>query len=258
MRRALLAFCALMVALVWQAPAAIFDQYIDHSSGGTLRLAQAHGTVWSGQGILMTSSRSPGVWQPQLPLEWTLDAPSIADRLLAWKVSSGGASVTTIGIGFDGVVASRVHLRGPASLFLERFKHNFARAGWRGDISIQSTRFQCAWNGHCAGRMELDWTNAASDLLPGQQLGTYRLVTDGIPGEKLRFQLRTLGGAVRIDGEGGWGVDGSVSFNGTTRGPPELLQRLPSIAGPWVRPTDEAGTWAIAISIGSESPRQQN
>lgn len=256
MKRLLFALGALALASLWQAPASIVDQCLDDVSGGTLRLAEATGTVWSGRALLLTAGKSPGVWQPQLPIEWTLDASSLVDRRLALRISSGGNAIATIGAGFDGIVANRVRLRGPASFFLERFKHNLSHAGWRGEMAMTSTRFECTWNGHCGGPMEVEWINASSDLLLNQPLGSYRLTTDGVAGGVLRFQLRTIDGTIRIDGGGDWAADGSFSFKGTIKGPPELMQRLPSIAGPWAQPSDEAGTWTIAIARGPLSSRK--
>lgn len=225
---------------------------LDRASAGTLRLAQAAGTLWSGRGVVMGLVSAPDAWRPWLPAEWTLDALSVPSGMPSWEISSGGLPVARLGVRLGGIVVSRLRLRGPARFFLERIPHNIGHAGWKGDIAIESPSFQCSWHVHCEGRLELHWTDAASELLPGQELGNYQLTIDGAPGGGLLFQLRTLDGHVRIDGGGRWTVGGVLAFNGTIKGSPELLQRLPSIAGPWVRPTKDSGTWIIAIEQGTQ------
>lgn len=254
MRQLVLAPGIFLVALLWQAPATLIDLLVDRASGGVLRVAEAKGSIWSGQGLMIRAAQRSGRWIPQMPVSWSLDVPRLLDGLLAWKISSGGAGIAIVGVGLRGIAASQVHLRGPTSMFVAPFPRSVALAGWRGDMDVQATKFECTWHGHCAGRMELQWNGASSDLLPGRMLGNYRLTTDGRPGDELRFQLKTAEGAVGLQGDGTWRADGSISFRGTIKGEPELLQRLPSIAGPWVQPTSDPGTWTLSIERGSTAP----
>jgi general secretion pathway protein N len=245
--RVLAAILAVVVALLWQAPATLIDAGLDRVSGGSLRLAQAGGTIWSGQGVVMGLASAPDAWGTWLPAEWTFDVLSVSTGVPAWEISSGGLPVARLGLGLRGIVVSRLKLRGPARYFLERIPHNIGHAGWKGDIAVETPRFQCSWHGHCEGHLEVHWTDATSDFLPGQRLGNYHLTMDGTPSGELNFQLRTLDGTIRVDGSGRWTVDSVFAFDGTIKGSPELLQRLPSIAGPWIQPSGEAGTWAVAI-----------
>lgn len=254
MRRLILAPAILLGALLWKTPATLIDLLIDRGSGGRLRIAEATGSIWSGQGLLIRAAQRPGSWVPQMPLKWSLDFSRVLDGLLAWRITSGEASIAILGVGLRGISASQLHLRGPAAMFVAPFPHNLALAGWRGDVDVQATKLDCTWQGHCAGRMEVQWNNASSDLLPGRMLGNYRLTTDGRPGDEMRFQMKTVEGTVGLQGDGTWRSDGSISFRGTIKGEPELLQRLPSIAGPWVKPTSDAGTWALSIEQTSASP----
>lgn len=251
--RVFAAAIALIVALLWQVPATVIDAGLDRASGGTLRLTQAAGTLWSGHGVVMGLVSAPDAWQAWLPTEWALDALSVPIGVPAWDISTGGLPVARLEFGIGGVVVSRLRLHGPAKFFIERIPHNIGHAGWKGEIAVESPRFQCSWHVHCVGRLELQWTHAASELLPGQELGNYQLTIEGAPGGGVHFQLRTVDGRVRIDGGGRWMVGGVFAFNGTIKGSPELLQRLPSIAGPWVHPSGEAGTWTVTIEQGTRS-----
>lgn len=255
MRRLVFALVASVIALLWQAPATLVDIFFSKTSGGTLRLAEAKGSVWSGQAIVVSAAQRAGQLIPQIPAEWVFDVSRLLDQLLAWRISSGGTDIAVIGIGFKGLVVSHLHVRGPVSLLIGSLSHNLARAGWRGDFDLQSRAFRCTWKGHCGGRLDLLWNGAASDLLPNKTLGNYKITADGAPGDELRFQVRTTDGNVRVQGEGGWRADGSMSFRGTVKGEPELLQRLPSIAGPWVTPTGQADTWDVSISLHQPARR---
>ncbi len=254
MRRLLAWLMLFALALLWQAPATLIDRSLSRATGDALRLAEARGTVWSGQAVVARSLPGAERWRPQMPVEWRFDAARLLDKSLAWRISSGGVPVAVVGVGTDGFFASDLHLRGPASMFVDHLPHSLAHAGWRGEVDLQATSFGCTWVGHCAGRASLLWNGASTDLLPGWRLGDYRLTTEGVPGKSLRFRIRTVEGLLRIEGEGDWGADGALSFQGTVKGEPSILQRLPSIAGPWVRPTDDPGTWAISIVRGANAP----
>jgi hypothetical protein len=93
----------------------------------------------------------------------------------------------------------------------------------------------------------LRWIGAASELLPGDALGDYKLAIDGSSGNQIVFQVQTIDGPIRVEGQGRWEVAGPLVFDGMIKGNAALLQRLPSVAGPWVHPSAEPGTWNVTI-----------
>lgn len=247
MKRALVALVAVVVALVWQTPATVADSGLGWLSAGTLRIAQAQGTLWTGRGAVMGLDSTTDGWQPWLIVEWTLNASALLRGKLSWEVTSAHVPVARTSMGFGGIEISQLRLGGPARFFLGLVPNSLGRAGWKGDIATESPRFHCSWHGLCEGHAELRWIGAASDLLPGDALGDYKLAIDGSSGNQILFQVQTIDGPIRVEGQGRWELDGPLVFDGTIKGNAGLLQRLPSVAGPWVRPSVEPGTWNVVI-----------
>ena len=150
------------------------------------------------------------------------------------------------GTQIDGFHLDDVHLRGPARLFLQQIPNAFGRAGWRGDIALDSERWHCNWQYECSGGADLRWLGAASDLLVGRVFGDYQVLLVG-NGEAINFQWDTLRGDVQTKGEGKWSGQGPPRFGGSIRGDVLLLQSLPSIASRWVRAGSEPGLWHVSM-----------
>ncbi len=247
MKRALAALLTVVVVLVWQTPATIVDSGLGWASSGTLRLTHADGTLWSGKGIVMGLDSTTDGWQPWMATEWSLNSRHALGGKLGWDITSGHVPVMNLSIGLGGVELSQLRLRGPARFLLGAIPHSLGRAGWKGDIVAESPRFRCSWHMYCDGHLDLTWIGAVSELLPGEALGDYKLAIDGSSGSEILFHVQTLDGPIRVEGQGRWKTDGPLVFDGTIKGNAALLQRLPSVAGPWVRPSAEPGTWNVAI-----------
>jgi general secretion pathway protein N len=227
-------------------PGSLVDSAIEQTSDGAVRLAQAEGTLWRGSGSLMVIDPVTQRWQAWLPMTWDTDPSRLWRGALSWQFTSGGAPLADVEIGPTGVRLTRLQMRGPARFFLERIPSAIGRAGWEGDLAIDSPGWQCSWSLRCDGTAELRWFGASSDLLQKHRLGDYRVAITG-KGSDISAHFDTLSGDIRIDGDGRWSLGSSPSFAGTLRGDPVLLDRLPNIAGRWVRSGGEPGVWLVSL-----------
>lgn len=237
----------LAACLAVRLPGSLVDAAVDQVSSGSLRLAQAEGSVWRGSGALMVADPVTQRWQSWLALDWDTDFSRLWRGALGWRFTSGGGPLAEIEIGPSGFHVTRLHMRGPARFFLERIPNALGRGGWEGDVAIDSPDWQCSWSLRCDGSAELRWYGASSNLLPMYRLGDYRASIGG-KGSDISAHIDTTGdGEVRIDGDGHWTIGGTPGFTGTLRGNPVLLSRLPSVAGRWVRSGGEPGVWSVSL-----------
>ena len=244
--RVLAAVLLLLLFVVWQLPASLLDTALNRSSGNKLRLAETQGSVWRGSGFVMVLDPLSDRWQPWTRIDWNADWSALLRFGLAWQLTAQETPLARVEITASGFRVDELHLRGPARLFLQQMQNVIGRAGWRGDIAIDSPRWQCSWQPQCTGGADLRWFGAASDLLEGRVLGDYQVLLLG-NGEHIDFQWDTLQGSVRTKGSGRWAGQGAPKFSGTIGGDVALLQSLPAVASRWVRASSEPGVWLISV-----------
>lgn len=244
--RVLAAALLLLTFVVWQLPASVIDTALNRYSGNKLRLAQTQGSVWRGSGFVMVLDPVSDRWQPWTKIDWNADWGALLRFGVAWQLMVQDTALARVELAAGGFRIDELHLRGPARLFLQQMQNAIGRAGWRGDIAIDSAHWQCTWQYQCQGSADLRWFGAASDLLEGRVLGDYQVLLLG-NGEHIDFQWDTLQGSVRTKGDGRWQGEGTPKLSGTISGDMTLLQSLPSVASRWVRAGSEPGVWLISI-----------
>jgi hypothetical protein len=234
------------VLLIAKAPAALVDRGIAAISSGDLRVGGAVGTIWTGRGVVQVIDTATHAWHPWFPMEWSFDPIGLFRGRLSWRIIAGEGVVSELAVGYDGVHASNVGLSGPARDFLQRIPGPFANFGWAGDLRLNVGHLECSWSGVCGGRLDGNWQRAGSDFLPGQVFGDYTAKAEGTGGEFDIKWASTESSTVRTDGTGRISTGGGLTLLGTVTGPPELMSRLPAVAGPWVKATASRETWKIA------------
>ncbi|MBP7080535.1 MAG: type II secretion system protein N [Rhodocyclaceae bacterium] len=236
----------LLIFVVWQLPASLIDSALNRYSDNKLRLAETQGSVWRGSGLVMVLDPVSDRWQPWTKIDWNADWGALLRFGVAWQLMVQDTPLARVELATSGVRIDELHLRGPARLFLQQMQNVIGRAGWRGDIAIDSAHWQCTWQYQCQGGADLRWFGAASDLLEGRVLGDYQVLFLG-NGEHIDFQWDTLQGSVRTKGDGRWQGQGTPRLSGTISGDVMFLQSLPSVASRWVRVGSEPGVWLISI-----------
>jgi len=203
MRRWLPVFgAAVYVAgLIAMAPATLLDARLAAASGGRLRLTDARGTVWSGQGVLELRDGA-GRAGFAAPLAWRLGARSLLEARLVYGVRTGNpASRFKVALAPRRVEVEDADLRFPAQA-LGLAVPQLAVLELRGELRLHAARLS-AGSRYLAGDATLVWRDAASALASIAPLGDYELRLEGT-GDTVSATLRTLDGPLHLEGRTGW------------------------------------------------------
>lgn len=228
----------LVVLLAWRAPAHLLDSALDALSAGHLHLPSPRGTVWRGDGVLAARDAA-GASVPLLALNWDTRLLPAEGGIAALELREGATPVARLSLHADGARLRAEGLVLPLRPLLGTAPHPALRLGWDGHLEAGSLAGRCDWGGRCEGSASVRLRRLAVDIVRGLTLGDYEIAARGgdAHGE---FSVHTVAGAVAVAGQGGWN-GARVRFAGEMRGPPELVSRLPNIAGPYALAGPEAG-----------------
>ncbi|MDB5799898.1 MAG: hypothetical protein JWL63_837 [Rhodocyclales bacterium] len=251
MWRYILLFCALLVgSVLMQAPATVWDGWLQGASKGQLALLDASGSVWHGRARLSVRDATSGERLPLTPVSWQWRPVDVLRGRIGWSFSVAGLPPFTLAASPVGVSATSVAIQLPVREVLDQIPNAVARIGWHGDFSLSADRWDCGWRGICEGHAELFWRGAASDLFPGRAFGNYRLVVDGRP-DNTSLNLDTLSGEVRLNANGQISRQGVLQLQGSVEGDPAFVGRLPDVASRWVQRTGDPGRILFNFNGGS-------
>jgi general secretion pathway protein N len=239
-----LVFSCFWATLLWRAPATLVDTLLKAVSDDRLRLADAQGTVWSGGGTFVRR-QSDGTAIAWMPLAWQFMPSALLEGALGWRGTPDSGLQGELRVGVSGYALEGVSTRANADTVLPLLPGPIAKLGWQGELRLQGAHWQCAWTGLCTGRLQLDWVDAQVALLPQQRLGDYEVTLvarqEGKSGQLLAFEVRTLTGALKVEGEGSLSGQGGLAFEGRLRGPQHIQEVIPSMAYGYARPNTKAG-----------------
>lgn len=200
--------------LVVLAPATLLDAGLRHATNGTLRLAQAHGTLWSGSGRLeiVNAAATSGVGKD---LSWILQPGGLWRGRLDFAVAiDHAASRFPVHLSARRIELANVDFTLPASA-LGVAVARIAPLGPRGELVFHIAKFS-----RVAGNVAVDavmtWQDAGSALTAVAPLGTYALQVNGAGG-LVHATLRTRSGPLQLDGSGSSRDNGPLVFSATAR-----------------------------------------
>jgi general secretion pathway protein N len=200
------------------APAAWLAQGLAQATDNRLMLAEAQGSIWSGQArmVLTGGVGSRDALALPGPLRWTLQ-PTWSGLQLGLQADCCMRQPLTVQLsaGFDGfrAVVSDQHSRWPAQL-LVGLGTPWNTLSPEGQLQFTPRAMQLRW---AAGRLTLDGQldvqalDMASRLSTLRPLGDYQLQLGG--GAVPTLTLRTLKGDLQLVGQGQW-VGGRLRFQG--------------------------------------------
>jgi len=223
----------LLVAIIGVslAPATLAEGRLAAATNGALRLHDARGTLWRGEGVLTDARAS---WQ--LPFAWTIDATTLPTGELRVTLAPVGAAIEPAGV--VGIATRQVSLRDvratlPAQALAAALPMRNAPA-LGGDVSIDAPSFR--WTGNAGdGALNLRWMRARIATAAGRlDLGTVD-VAIAPQGARLAGRVSNVGGEVRVTGALGLtadGNDGDLTIAPLPGAPPALLRALATLATP--------------------------
>lgn len=230
-------------------PTRLLDVVLSQASGGGLRLVQAEGNLWRGQGVLASRSADGRSLLPWLPLSWRFEGAALIEGALQWAVNSADRAAlparhASVRLDRNGLQVQGLALQGPLQAVVAPLPHALAQAGWYGDLGLELPSWHCSVAGRCNGELQLRWHGAGSRLLPGERFGDYELSLQAQDG-RLEYRVRTLAGPVTLEGSGSTTAQGRTAFSGSLRGEHVLLERLPAVSGGAVRRSAEPGRFEL-------------
>lgn len=245
MRATIAGVCALLVlavAIAMFAPATLVDARLTASSDGHLRVAEARGTLWHGDGVLATSD---GRWR--VPIEWTLDplAALRGEASIVFSTPPRGAHGVQGGIHLrdSRIWARAFNARVPATLVATLAPDLGLDAG--GDVELRSSALSLAPAGS-SGQLDATWHNARLSArgLPMVDLGTVSTQL-AVRGNALAGPVSNAGGTVRITGNLSLAADrvsADLRLTPDASAAPSLRNALEALGRP-------DGSGAIAVRV---------
>jgi general secretion pathway protein N len=214
------------VGLTCLLPASLIDGLLKTNTGGIVRLADAHGTVWAGEGYVELRDNGQPV-APQQHVTWRFSPNSVLGGHLQFTLTlNQSAQPTSVLIGISSITLRNTTLQLPAAT-LSLAIPKLAPLGLQGDLSIAIDDVQFAEN-QTAGNARLKWMRAGSKMTNVSPLGNYQaeLLTQG---SMISVALSTVEGPLQLDGKGSWAIQAAPNFSGTARVPSSLQQQLSPI-----------------------------
>lgn len=255
-----------LLAFLAFAPASWMARELATATGGRLLLAQAHGTVWRGDAVLVLTGGADSRDAAALPgrlhwrFTWHGGAPALQLQqaccintpvLLRWRPGLAATRFELLSLpaaGGDVSAAPLVSAAPPQGATSTVIGHwpvawlaglgaplNTLRLSGTMQLSGQNLSLETV-QGRLVlgGSAELALNQVASRLSTLEVLGDYRFSLQGDPrGQAANVQLRTASGALQLSGEGQWAAS-KLRFNGRASAAPgfeSALNNLLNIIG---------------------------
>lgn len=205
---------ALVVMLVATMPAALMDGWVRQASGGMVRLASPHGTLWRGAAtpLLNLGHGDPLVLNR---IHWQVSLRKIFSGNLLVHLREGEKSrklPVNILLGLHQVELDNVSLELPAGV-IGGLNPILLAMHFQGRVVITTDKLVLGRDGMVQGALTANWHDAGSALSPLNPFGDYRFALDG-KGDKVAIDLSTVSGVLQLDGKGAWS-GGKLSFRTT-------------------------------------------
>jgi general secretion pathway protein N len=211
-----------LAAIITTAPSTLIDAGLQRVTDERLRLAEAQGTLWSGNGQLEVHAKNGQSIARQL--KWRiLPVMLLRGRLTAEVMLGRDGGHFPVTLSRAGIELANVDLTLPAAAFGLGIPE-LAALGFTGELSIHVANLSLSRDS-IHGSALLQWHAAGSTLTTVSPLGDYKIEFEA-DGERVQYFLSTIEGPLRLDGRGSWTHGSNHVFRGTAFVPDEYTQRL--------------------------------
>jgi general secretion pathway protein N len=241
---ALLGLAVAVGVILATAPATLVDWGLARATDGRVRLADAAGSIWNGQGrvvlvdIATEAERGArrarrvdslaGVVIPGT-IRWRIaPLPLLIGRLQANASHESMATPVTL-------TGNAARLQGTGGS-LQLPSVNLARLGSPWTTIRPTASLAVRWQpfvieqGRFIGQATLELRDVASALTPVRPLGAYRIVIDGT-GASSKIQMSSIEGPLRLSGDGTWTPQAGLRFTAYAQADEAERVRLQSLLG---------------------------
>jgi general secretion pathway protein N len=216
----LVAAASIVATTLVLAPAQWMAAAVSGATGGHLVLAEATGSMWNGQAVVVLApGAGSDIERVSLPetLSWQLSPWRLLAGRLDLTLSHPSALLQPLQVGGD--LSGRIEL-GPTTVRLPATvlvglgaPFNTIRPGGLVSVAWQRLAFG---DGRMQGDVVGEWQYASSALNTVAPFGHYRLLAEGgYPGTRLR--LSTVAGPLELNGDGTIDEQGGVRLRGRAR-----------------------------------------
>ena len=214
------AYAAALVVLV---PATLIDVQLQRASHGRLRLAEAHGSLWSGAGWIEIRD-AEGKAGVAKRLAWrVLPVSLLRARLVAEVGLDQAAKPFPVSISLSRMEIADAGIRVPAAV-LGLGLPRLAPLRLSGEVLISVPRLSVE-RGRVDGEATLQWRAAGSALSPISPLGEFEVQIKAV-GPAVHAALSTLNGPLQLEGKGTWSNGARPSFLVAARVPAQHQEQL--------------------------------
>jgi general secretion pathway protein N len=215
--------CAYAAALVALAPATLLDAQLQRVTEGRLRLAEARGSLWSGEGWVEVRDTDGKVGVARR-LAWrVLPESLLRARLVAEVELDQAAKPFTLSLS-----PSRLHVAGAdiqlPAMALALGLPRLAPFRLSGELLVSIADLAIE-RGGAHGSATLHWRGAGSALTPIAPLGDYEVRIKAV-GPAVHAVLSTLAGPLQLEGKGTWANGAAPSFLAMARVAPQHQEEL--------------------------------
>lgn len=218
-----LGLAAYACGLIACFPATWMDHKLGDATNGTVRIADAQGTLWSGSGSLEIRDQGRRIG-PAQGLSWRLQPGDFLRGRLAFSVKLESAvQPMTLSAGWSGGELGQAAIQLPAAI-IGLAVPRLSTLDLGGELLLKTERLKIG-SDWFEGDASVVWQHARSGLTSVSPLGSYAMDIKG-NGMLTSATLRTLQGPLQLDGQGSWAHDRSPVFSGHARVPPALRQQL--------------------------------
>lgn len=219
----LVVYAAALLAL---APATLLDARLQAASGGRLRLAEAHGSLWAGQGWIEIRD-ADGTAGVARPLAWRVGPLSLLrGGLVINVVLEGGGKPFPVRVSPSRIELQHAGIQLPATV-LGLAMPKLAPLRLSGEVLVTVSRLSME-RGRVEGDATVQWRAAGSALTPLSPLGDYEVRLKAA-GAGMQAVLSTLEGPLQLEGKGTWSSGTPPSVVVTARIPPQHQDQLSPI-----------------------------
>lgn len=234
-----------LVFLVVLAPASLISAALRQGTYHQWDLADARGTLWSGQGI-PTGRRDK-------------DAPQVALPALAWKVagvdwqglrialSVNGQPAGHLQVGWNGWQAQLRDVGVEARDITPLLPGLLNKGDWQGFVNARQLVAQGDWRTARVSQADVQWLGAATGLMPKGDLGTFAIQahTEEVG---MSFSITSEDGPLRLSGQGRHSARQGLQFSGELIDNAGLANQFPGFLSTYLQPTDEPRRFTVQIT----------
>lgn len=208
-----------LIALLLQAPATLLAVLTSRFTHQQVLLTATKGSLWTGSANVAISTQQ---LQEQIGfVQWKLLPSDLLMGKIAVEFSWDRSTPALFVWSVNQVAISHLDIILPAKV-VNGFVSSFKAAELGGQLRIHTDSLMLSGT-TVNGMLSVYWNQVSSPLTSTNPLGEYQVILTGSAGGA-DVELKTLTGALKLDGHGDWSMAGGLKFAGVAKA--DLAQQV--------------------------------